>query len=332
MRWWDGTRWTEHVTQRYQPAAAGAPAAHQPETQTQPQTAGGQAVATAPSGREVRAAAKADVKRRREDAAREKEAEYEAGLRKRLDDVLSALAERDIVSASGFTHHLEAYAVGRRGRKGLEAARQRLASERAKLDVSFGRAIGEISSEGFWERLGRTEKFFATPGTAVGGTIRIFEDRIEQDGSAHWIDEHTQAQVYVDGQKQITTRPTLTALALFSPLPGSSIGPALARPKQKTHDLRVAEFQVVGPDWSFSVAISPDRSGVARALASRINAIADRLATQKMQESALEVPPATTSAPNDIVGQIERISELQRSGTITAEQADILKKRLIEGV
>lgn len=309
LRWWDGALWTEHT--------------HQEQAAAVKQVA----PATAP--------AKAAKKTSSWRIAKLTDEEYEAGLVQRLDAALEAYAEGDIESAEGLTYHLTAYAEGRRGKKGLADAQQRLAEGKRKLGVKTAPRIGVVSSEGFMESLQRTGKFLPVAGRAIGGMISVYADRIVQDGSAHPIDEYTQATVFLDGQKQITTRPSLTALAVFSPLPGSALGPALAMPKKETHDLRIAEFQVIGPGWSCSVAISPDRTGSARALAARINAMADEIANKKIREyEASSAPAVTAAAPGgapDIVSQLERIVEMERAGSLTPEQAEALKTKLITG-
>lgn len=296
LRWWDGQAWTEHVH-------AVAPAAPQPS-----------------------AAAAKPKKASRGGIAKLTDEEYDAGVRERIDKVLAALREGDIESAGGLEFHLQAFVEGRRGRKALPAARALLEAEKSKLDVKLGALLFTVAGEGMLGRAGRGASLL--PMSSVGKEpIRIYEDRVVQAGSTRRIDEFTQAQIYLDGQKVITTRPSLTMMALASPLPGTALIPGLARPKVEKHDQRVAEFHVAGPDWTMAVVVSPDQVGIYRQAASRINAIADRFASQKMAESTAAGKPVAT----DIVSQIERIVQLQSTGAITAEQAEALKTQVIAG-
>lgn len=252
--------------------------------------------------------------------------EFDAGVSERIGRVVDALREGDVESAGGFEFHLYAFVEGRRGRKALPAARARLEAEQAKLDGKLGALLFEIRGEGMLGRAGRGASLL--PMSSVGTQpIRVYEDRVVQAGSTRRIDEFTQAQIFLDGQKVITTRPSLTMMALASPLPGSALIPGLARPKVEKHDQRVAEFHVAGPEWTMAVAVSPDQVGTYRQAAARINAIADRIAGQKVAATPATGNPTAT----DIVSQIERIVQLQSSGAITAEQAEALKAQVIAG-
>jgi len=132
----------------------------------------------------------------------------------------------------------------------------------------------------------------------------------------------------LDGQVQIISRPKLTRATLLSPLPGSAITPALALAKKEKSDLRVAEFQVASAGWSFSTGVHPDLLSLPRQIAQRINAIASNLAHAASRSPAAQVI-ASTPPPTYVLDQLERVAELERSGSISKEQADLRRSRLI---
>src|SRR5690606_6054895 len=122
---------------------------------------------------------------------------------------------------------------------------QEIHETRLQTGVPYPRFLGHVQPEILTRE---RKKMLRLNKYEPGPPIAIFEDWIVQGSVARPIDPYTQAQVYVDGQTQITTRPTLTRMALLSPLPGSALGAGLATAKKSVSDLRVAEFQVGGID------------------------------------------------------------------------------------
>jgi hypothetical protein len=126
--------------------------------------------------------------------------------------------------------------------------------------------------------------------------------------------------VFLDGQKQVTMRPSLTAALLFSPLPGSSLVFGQHFAGKKTHDMRQASMIVGSTDYSWQLWVMPDMVVSARTLAQRINALAD---------AATTAPVTAVAVPSDVLGQLERVAQMEAAGTITSAQAEALKERLI---
>lgn len=151
------------------------------------------------------------------------------------------------------------------------------------------------------------------------GSIRVYEDRLVDGGEAHPIDAFTEAQVYLDGQIQVTTRPSMGAALVTSILPGTALIGAMAFGKEKRHDSRVASFQVGSTNWTWSGSVPPQTISYPRALAQRINAIASAL-----QDAAVARPPAP-----DQLTQLERIAALEQSGALSAEQAIAMRSKVI---
>jgi hypothetical protein len=159
-----------------------------------------------------------------------------------------------------------------------------------------------------------------------GRKIVVFDDRVHMGAAAHAIDKFTEAQVYLDGQVQITTRPSMTAAAFGSVLPGSALIPAMAFGKKEKTDTRVAEFQIGSRDWSLRTKTPVGGLSTARSIAQRVNAIASGLADEAATRQA---PQARLEEDADFTRQIERIVELERSGAISSEQAALMKARVI---
>ena len=290
LRWWDGRAWSEHT---YRAQSAPVPA-KTPKL----------------------------VKQRPENL-------FELGVRERATAILNLLEDGEIERTGRLMHELDAFAYKMQGSKGVRKAREHFEIIRGGRGRATGKLIAEIKGEGVMGRLGRGASFLPMSESSTE-TLWVYEDRVHQGSKAHRIDEYTQAQVHLDGQLLVTTRPSLTTMAVLSPLPGSALVPGLARPKKEKTDARVAEFEIASAGWSLSVVISPDKAGTYRGIATRVNAIADQIAQRSL--AATKSSPSVSSAPaTDVVSQIERIVQLQSSGAITAEQAEALKAQVIAG-
>lgn len=158
-------------------------------------------------------------------------------------------------------------------------------------------------------------------------SIWVYEDRLIRHGEGHPIDEHTEAQVFIDGQKQVTTRASLGAALGGFWLPGSALLPALAQPKKVVHDERSASYTVGSTGWTWAGMVPPKAVPALRAVAQRINAMA--AAKQVALEQAGVPQP---SAPPDLLTQLERVAALEADGTISAEQAAAIKDSLIKAL
>lgn len=159
------------------------------------------------------------------------------------------------------------------------------------------------------------------------GDIGLYEDRVVRGREGHAIDAFTEAQVFLDGQKQVTTRPSAFAAAFGAFLPGSALVPALLMQEKETTDLRRAHFIVGSIGWSFGTGVQPNSVPVIRELAQRVNAVA----SAAQERSSFATATAAGGAPGDIVSQLNGIAELERTGVISPEQAETLKARIIGG-
>ncbi|MFE1664091.1 DUF2510 domain-containing protein [Microbacterium sp. P02] len=248
--------------------------------------------------------------------------EYSATVARVLPDYAAALRSGDVGREAQIYAYLLEYTRLHGGRDALDRLNTQLHETRLPTEVPYPRLIGQVHPE----LMTKARRRAIGLGRYIPGPpIVVYEDRIVQGSIAYRIDPYTQAQVYVDGQTQITTRPTLTRMALLSPLPGSTLGAGLATAKKTVNDMRVAEFQVGGTTWSFTMLIYPGNVSGPRMLAQQVNQIASAMQdrAQAQQRSAPE--------QIDLVAQIERIVALQQSGQISSEQADAMKARLISG-
>ena len=156
-----------------------------------------------------------------------------------------------------------------------------------------------------------------------GSPIMVYTKVLECEGHIYEIDHQVTADVIFDGQTQVSRRPTLTRMGLLAPLPGSALIPGLALGKKETHDNREVHVVITHPNWSLSVRVKPTDLGPAKSLASRINSIADSMTPPMKIETA--------AAPSDKVSKLQEIKSLLDSGFITQEEADRMKKEVLEG-
>ena len=220
-----------------------------------------------------------------------------------------------------------AKAGGSAGRKNSQQRIQDLTIEK-KLRIN-SELIGTVKREHGLSQYSRTEKLSQV--RTGGKSATIYSDRIFHGDKVYVIDSSTGAQVVLDGVAQITQRPTLTRMALLSPLPGTALIPGLALQKKKTNDMRTASFIVASNQWSFTVPISPDDITRPREIAERINRIAANM-EQRGSEVAPEPKPASTPAPatsNSVLQELKELQGLVDNGLITLEEAQVLKTQII---
>jgi len=214
------------------------------------------------------------------------------------------------------------------GKAGFEGAQKFISQLVTRKELRIGCTyIGEVKKEGGISQYSRTNNFLSVQ---MGGqNAKIFSDRIFHGSKVYPIDKNTGAQVTLDGITQITQRPTLTRMALLSPLPGSALVPGLALQKKTQNDLRSATFIVASPKWSFTIPVSPDNISIPRQLAERINKIAQSMeSSSSLQQSIVTHNPVVAQTKAD---QIEAIHKLLTGGALTQIEFDHLKSEIITG-
>ena len=149
--------------------------------------------------------------------------------------------------------------------------------------------------------------------------ISVWSDRIICGADVHPIDTNTTASVFVDGAEQVIQRPTLTRMALLSPLPGTALIPGMAFQKKSKVDTREVTFSVTSAKWQFTCRTHPDLMAQSKSIAERINAIASELGSQ------VEVPQART----DKIEQIKEIKSLLDDGALSLEEFNELKSQIL---
>lgn len=177
--------------------------------------------------------------------------------------------------------------------------------------------LGKIHGEGAIGRWARTNTLL--PISSGEKWIEIWSDRVLTADAAYPISPETSAQVYMDGQEVVTQRPTLTRMALLSPLPGSALIPGMALQKQELRDRRNAEIQIRDVNWALRTALDPNTLSGPRQLAEQVNAIAGRTARQAPQ----------TAQANDLLSQLERLAFLIDKGVISPEEAEGIKAAML---
>lgn len=221
------------------------------------------------------------------------------------------------------------------GRKAVKALEARIGALEFSGALRIGsRFFGVIKSESGFAQYSRKGSIWKIHSGAKEVVIR--SDRITSAGVTHAIDRYTHAQVFLDGQMQITQRPSLTTMALLSPLPGSALIPGLVFQKKEKNDSRIAKFQISSVGWSVSVPVPPDAISHPRQMADRINAAAseiefksERVARRQVVNTSAAVASAPAHSPsgNDLKAQLARLEALVADGTITENEAQ--RARLI---
>ena len=160
--------------------------------------------------------------------------------------------------------------------------------------------------------------------------IKLFTDSIQIEGRFRTIDVHTVAEVVSNGQVQVTTRPTLTRMALLSPIPGSALLPGLALAKSKTNDLRVSEIIVTSLNWQDTARIKPEDASKATAIANRINTIANSLVGVEAAPTTTVIQKSTVVNEKDTLSsELSRLGDLLKSGLLSEEEFKTAKAKIL---
>jgi hypothetical protein len=189
-------------------------------------------------------------------------------------------------------------------------------------ESELGSYIGKVTPEGYLERSSRQNKTFTT---AAGSTVEVWSKRIRCLNQEYLLDEFVEAQVYLDGEIQVTQRPTLTRMAFGSVLPGSALIPGLAFQKKKKNDLRETVFTVSESNWSLSVEISPNQVTNARSVATQINVAAKKASKFPSHLTPDPIPQSSGST----VDQLTKLEALRASGAISEEEFLLLKSQIL---
>lgn len=149
--------------------------------------------------------------------------------------------------------------------------------------------------------------------------IAIYSDRVIAGSEVHPIDENTTATVFLDGAEQVVQRPTLTRMALLSPLPGSALAPGMALQKKTKVDTREVTFSIASAEWQFTCRTHPTLFADAKSIAERVNAIASKL------EKATRNEPQNV----DSLSQLKQLKELLDSGAISESEFQAMKSKIL---
>ena len=166
----------------------------------------------------------------------------------------------------------------------------------------------------------------------TGGGVKVFEGEVHVNGSVRPIDITTVAEVVSNGQVLITTRPTLTRMALLAPLPGSALIPGLALAKKQSHDNRVTEIVVEGQNWHATARVDPADVGKATAVANRINAIANASPNTPMpglQPSQIVESQVNPNNQKSLSDELSSLNDLFQSGVLSEEEFNSAKAKIL---
>lgn len=153
--------------------------------------------------------------------------------------------------------------------------------------------------------------------------MHVFPDAVSYGCEIYPLDERVDIEVSVQGQVDIHRRPTLTRMALLSPLPGTALIPGLALQKKEINDNRMGCITFVHPDWWLTFAFELDDMLEARSLVMRLQECLDSAAAQTDPGVGWSSEP---QSPNhSLLTELERIAALREQGLLTEEEAVTLK-------
>lgn len=158
-------------------------------------------------------------------------------------------------------------------------------------------------------------------GKALAGGVEVRSDRLLTPGEAFPFDQFTNAQVFLDGQKQVNYQPNAVAGLVGAVLPGTALIPMMALPIKKVNDTRRAEFVAVGEGWSLNRQIPVANVNLARTLAERIN---QRTAMTKAGSSR-----QSDQQSADSLDSIEKLAALRDKGLISDAEYETKKTELL---
>ena len=166
----------------------------------------------------------------------------------------------------------------------------------------------------------------------TGGGVKVFEGEVHVNGIARPIDATTVAEVVSNGQVLVTTRPTLTRMALLAPIPGSALIPGLALAKKRTHDSRMTEVVVAGLNWQATARVNPDDLGKATAVANRINAIANASSNMSAPSPVRSQQADSQVSPNNqksLATELSSLNDLFQSGVLSEDEFNSAKAKIL---
>lgn len=159
-------------------------------------------------------------------------------------------------------------------------------------------------------------------GKALAGGVEVRSDRLLTPVEAFPFDQFTNAQVFLDGQKQVNYQPSAVAGLVGAVLPGTALIPMMAFQVKKVDDTRRAEFVIVGEGWSLNRQIPVKDVNLARTLAERIN---QRTAATKGASSKQSEQQSANS-----LNSIEKLAELRDKGLISDAEYETKKTELLD--
>lgn len=223
-------------------------------------------------------------------------------------------------------------AVGHARKLGTRKDRKYAANEILRRDVQGelrvgSERLGVIRAESGLSQIARKGSLLGAAGSDAK-SLEVRSDRIIAGDMVRLVDEYVSAQVYQDGHTQVIQRPTLTRMALLSPLPGSAIIAGMALQKKTTVDTRVAEFQVGSIGWQIRLTIAPSDVNGVRSIAEQLNRVAASLEKQQVATRST----ADTSVAGDALTQLERLDYLLGRGVIDQDEAERLRSAILDAV
>ena len=201
-------------------------------------------------------------------------------------------------------------------------------AEASARNSARGEYIGVLSAESGLQTFARKannahDRRISDLFDSGGQFIEVWENVVIQSNTEYEVDGFVSAEVSVNGQIQVTHRPTLTRMGLFAPLPGSALIPGLALQKKTVHDLREVLVTISHPDWSCSVRVPFANLANAQQIANRLNKISERKLTMEKRDES-------TSNLTSKIDRLTSLVKLLETGKISETEFQDLKAEVLK--
>lgn len=155
------------------------------------------------------------------------------------------------------------------------------------------------------------------------GEIAVYDNTLNEQKVVRQLDRYVEIELETLGGIIENRRPTLTRMAVGSPLPGTAMIPGLAFQKTTFEDRRQAFLSIMHPEWVFHLPVHPDH-----APAMKVFILATRRAIQELGADQAIDGPATLGAGAPI-DELERLGRLRDGGVIDEAEFTALKQQVL---
>lgn len=254
---------------------------------------------------------------RREAADQRREARREAAEQRRIEDEkkrADALAQRAAMARDELAQSAGALSVASGGAallayRSLEATAKRWYP--SEMDAKVKESLASIKFD--FEKI-KSPRLGIITSRDRKQSIEVFRDWIIIGSESFDVDYSTQAMVHSEGSIQI-----------------SSTRDNNNRVVEKRHDLRVAEVQLFGNEWSLSLPIHPDRTMDVRKIIAQLTAHVDTLKPKGLTSADLRdlVQSILNNTGQPPAEKLKQLSNLRFDRILSDEEYEAAKSKIL---